>query len=231
MKISKKRTFLLSIFVSLIFLTSFSNINLPESFGKKHFILGESSQEIISRAGGKNSIEDLFKPDAHGIRQVLFAPDDNVLQVLLFLIENEKTSIRMAAFLLTEYEVVKSILNARARGVQVEIVFDSKVVKSKSRKTVRLLVGRGIRVFVYRPRNKFRQKNISNIMHNKFIVFGENVFGRNLVWTGSFNFTYSAHKANQENVVIFDDSTLVKKFSDRFDYLKDKLCFVFKNRR
>ena len=226
----KRRSFFLHIIFSFLCLNLFSHVNLPENFGKKQFIIGIDPASILKDKKRTNNVEDLLKPTQHGIRCVLFAPDDKVLDVLLYLMAEEKSSIRMAAFLLTDYKIIQAILEAKARGVNIEIVFDSKAVKDFQKK-VRLLRGRGIKVFVYKALARHSGKNMSNIMHNKFIVFGDNVFGKSLIWTGSFNFTYSAHKNNQENVVIFDDLDMITKFINRFDYMKTDLCYVFKNKR
>ena len=209
-----------------------SSVSLPESFGKTHFVVGVDSQDLIkkSHVESAKSVEDILKPTEHGIHQVLFAPDDNVLDMLKQLIGKEQTSIRMAAFLLTDYEIVKSIMQAKARGIIVEIVFDANGIKKRCAKIAHMLRGKGIDIFVYKA-PKCRQANLSNIMHNKFIVFGENIFGKSLLWTGSFNFTYSAHKVNQENVLILDDADLIKKYINRFDHMRNNLCYVFRNRR
>jgi len=226
MRIHKKYIFLVT---SICFVVWFvcSNLKLPRDFGKTHFIVGASSKKLLKKSQKIHSIEEMLKPGENGIHYTMFAPDDNVLDVLVYLINKEKVSIRMAAFLLTDYKIVKAILEARARGVQIEIVFDAKTVYGKNYKRVKLLKSRGVKIFVYKARKKVK-KNISKLMHNKFIIFGDNIYNRTLVWTGSFNFTYSAHMSNQENVVIFDDATSVKKFSDRFDYLKDTLCYAYK---
>ena len=208
----------------------FSYDLLPEAFGKTHFIVGVDSQKIIENSKKKHAsnIENLLETTEHGIKHVLFAPDDKVLDILKQLIKREKASIRMAAFLLTDYQIVKAVIAAKARGVIVEIVLDSRGLNGRYGKTARLLKSRGIDVFVYKISQKV-PAYLSNIMHNKFIVFGENVFDRSLIWTGSFNFTYSAHRVNQENVVILDDIAIIKKFINRFNYMKDNLCYVLKN--
>lgn len=225
----KRKFFLVSFLILSLSFNLFSNINIPESFGKTHFVVGVDSRKIIKKSKNKNSIEDILRPVDHRIRHVLFAPDDNVLDVLKQLIEKEKTSIRMAAFLLTDYEIVKSIMQAKARGVIVEIVFDPKGIKDRYSRIARSLRSKGVDIFVYKARPANSRYNMSNIMHNKFIIFGENIFGKSLIWTGSFNFTYSAHKVNQENVVILDDFDLIKKFSSRFDYMRNNLCYVYRN--
>jgi len=222
-----------SIFSFLFFSNILFSLSLPQSFGKTHFIIGTDPRDLFKQSNVHSSetLEDILKPTGFGIRHALFSPDDNVLGVLIGLMKKEKSSIQMAAFLLTEYNIVKAIFEARARGVNVVIVFDPKSIYSRYAKLVGSLFSRGVEIYVYKPSSNSAAANtnpyLSNIMHHKFIIFGDNIFERSLVWTGSFNFTYSAHRVNQENVVIFDDKDLVKKFNDRFEYIKNNLCYRY----
>lgn len=228
----KKCIFYVIISTIFIFSLYIFSINLPEAFGKKQFIIGVDTQEIVKRAAITTNIKSV-KP-SEGIRQILFAPDDDILAVLIELIAKEKKSIRLAAFLLTDQQVANALLEAKARGVEVEIIFDQKSVKSRGCvKIAKSLAKKGIRIFVYKPLEDKKLSsnktfNLSNLMHNKFIIFSDNtMLQKSLVWTGSFNFTYSARKTNQENVIILDDAYAVQKFTERFDYLKNKFCYRY----
>ena len=59
-------------------------------------------------------------------------------------------------------------------------------------------------------------------MHNKFAIFAQNVKGKALIWTGSFNWTKSAHSANQENVVVLDSADIIESFRKQFKILKQR---------
>lgn len=243
--------FILPSFAVLVF---YAGTNLPESFGKTHFIVGFDHKKVneskdcpadskLSKAGGcktENSsvgtLEDFLAACKTNVKYALFSPSDSVLEILKYLIDHEKTSIRMAAFMLTDYEIIKSLISARARGLDVEIVFDPKAVKHYNNKKIRLLKSKGAKIFVYRPVSKDPscqsiEENMSNIMHHKFIVFGNNIFGKNILWTGSFNFTYSAHKCNQENVLITEDTDLVSRYAKQFDYMREKLCYSYAHKK
>ena len=54
-------------------------------------------------------------------------------------------------------------------------------------------------------------------MHHKFAVFD----GRTAV-TGSYNWTRSAARVNQENLVVSDDPRLVKPLVEEFERLWEK---------
>lgn len=55
-------------------------------------------------------------------------------------------------------------------------------------------------------------KSDNGTMHNKFCIID------NMVITGSYNWTYHANK-NQENILITDDESIVKSYTDEFEKL------------
>lgn len=54
-------------------------------------------------------------------------------------------------------------------------------------------------------------------MHNKFAIFD----GR-LLLTGSYNWTDSAEDYNWENVIILDDTAVVRAYKDEFEMMWKK---------
>jgi len=216
----------------------FASINLPDSFGKTNFIVGVDPQELINKSGKPAScptpktFPEILRPTKQGVKCALFAPNDAICDILINLIKHEKTSIKMAAYLLTEHNVIKELIAAKKRGINVTIIFDPHGINHKLAKVAHSLADSGIEVFVYKPdKLKKESSKLSYIMHHKFIVFDHNVFERGFVWTGSFNFTYSAYKANQENVVIFDDRQLIQAFTKQFDDMQSQLCYRYRGKR
>jgi phosphatidylserine/phosphatidylglycerophosphate/cardiolipin synthase-like enzyme len=59
-------------------------------------------------------------------------------------------------------------------------------------------------------------------MHHKFVLFEKNVGGKSLVWTGSYNFTKSATRNNQENIVLLDSKPLIDKYAKQFSLLQER---------
>lgn len=219
MKQKKVLIFFTSILVSIlsIFITG---IDLPESFGKTQFIIGYDKDAARDSVVTSTQIQAGMLPSQQGNHlHVLFSPDDNIRQALINLIKYEQESIRMAAFILTDPLVTRALLDAHKRGIVVEIVADQSSLKGSSAKVV-LLHDNGIPVHIYVGVAAVGM--MSNIMHNKFIIFGKNRFNSALVWTGSFNFTLSAQENNQENVVILSDAYIVDKYQHRFDLLKKR---------
>jgi phosphatidylserine/phosphatidylglycerophosphate/cardiolipin synthase-like enzyme len=77
-----------------------------------------------------------------------------------------------------------------------------------------------IAVFICMPERKGAK---SSLMHNKFILFEKNIYGRKIVWTGSANMTRSAlTEIHHENVVILDDISLYQEYEKKFAQLKKR---------
>ncbi|EJO4737045.1 phospholipase D family protein [Salmonella enterica] len=116
--------------------------------------------------------------------QVGFSPEGTAQQ-----------SVRLMAYSFTSPEVVRALINARKRGVDVRVVIDEKgntCDKCKASKAaMNLLANAGIPL---RTVSKYK------IMHDKVIITD----GAN-VETGSYNFSTAANKSNSENAILIQD--------------------------
>lgn len=199
---------------------------LPSSFGKTHFILGVDPEKILQLApepvckAQEGDIASLLICKDGSIKQALFSPDDDVAGVLMHLIMNEQTCIKAAIFSFTDGDIAKALIEAKNRGVIVEVIADASYLRDKYTK-IALLKENGITICVYNPNNK---AFINDIMHNKFVLFSKNIHDKALLWTGSFNFTKSARLKNQENVLILDEAHLIEKYLRQFDVIKKRIA-------
>ena len=211
-----------AVFPFLLFLATNSYaVHATSGFGKTHFIVGADSAQVTRQRTGARVRRSLQIPsDADQIAQVFFAPDDDAQGILIDLIASEKKAIFVAAFLLTDAAIAKALAMAKRRGVDVQVITDKVCCRSKYGQAG-VLQRSGVDVFVYQPQKK-DVRHMSNIMHNKFIVFHDNLLGRALVWTGSFNFTNSARLRNQENIVLLDNNFVVAQYNRRFTFLKEQ---------
>lgn len=132
-------------------------------------------------------------PSAQPAIEAAFSPEAGAQELVLSVINQSQTSIRLAAYAFTSPPVIKALMAAKRRGVDVRIAVDDRSNKSKSgTAALNLVVNAGIparTVAAYR------------IHHDKFIVSD----GRT-VQTGSFNYSASAAKSNSENVVVIRDN-------------------------
>jgi|ERR1051326_869708 phosphatidylserine/phosphatidylglycerophosphate/cardiolipin synthase-like enzyme len=121
--------------------------------------------------------------------EVGFSPEGTAQTLILKVINNARSSIKLSGYSFTSPVIVKSLLNAKRRGVKIEIVVDEKSNRSKNSKiALRLIKDSNIEV---------RTTNLYAIHHDKFIITdGENL------QTGSFNYSKAAAERNSENVIV-----------------------------
>jgi len=137
--------------------------------------------------------------------QTGFSPGGSAQTLIINFIRSAEGSADVAAYEFTSKPVAEALVQLSHRGVPVRLVADEK--KSHDRWSLTNdLACSGIQV---------RTDAQYSIMHNKFIVTGNNG-----VQTGSFNYTSSAEKRNAENALVVRDSLPVsKQYQDEFNRL------------
>lgn len=149
-----------------------------------------------------------------------FSPEDHLEKRLIGMINKERKSIQVAIYTLTHRGIGKALIEAKKRGVFVEILIDRASVKIRA--PIQKMVEAGIPVHVWEPEKDHKPKACRSLMHNKFCIFGDET-----VWTGSFNFTYEASRAHQENVVVLRDGVLAAAYKEQFHQMKHKSCVPY----
>lgn len=121
--------------------------------------------------------------------QVGFSPEGSAEQLVLNVIRDAQQQIRLMGYSFTSPKVVKALVAAQKRGVDVQVVLDAHGNESRaSRAAMNLLAKAGIGL---------RTNAAYKIQHDKVIISdGQNVE------TGSFNYSTSAAKANSENALV-----------------------------
>lgn len=195
-------------------------LNKTPNFGKKHFIIGYGpyiENEKKQQKKPAQSIDIIPRCDDGRICSAFFSPEDKIRKKLINLFEREQKQIRIAVFHFTDKKVAQALIDAKNRGVNVEIIVDPGCGRDRFNK-LDMLTQNNINVYVYDPQ---AHKNFFvSLMHHKFIVLDENVYGKALTITGSFNLTKAAHVRNKENVVILDETKITKQFIDQFNGIK-----------
>jgi phosphatidylserine/phosphatidylglycerophosphate/cardiolipin synthase-like enzyme len=133
---------------------------------------------------------------------VLFAPEDQVINQLIALIQGAQSSIRFMAFSFTHDELGAAML-ARARaGVDVSGIFETRGSETEYSELSTLYCA-GVPV---------RQDGNPGTFHHKVLV----VDGESLV-TGSLNFSQNADESNDENVVIVRNVDIAAQYLGEFE--------------
>ena len=127
-------------------------------------------------------------------------------------ISKSKKSIKIAIYSFTRFNIANSLSRAAKRGVDVKIIWDKSQLDASEYgpKILQIVQKNKIEVVLVEKKSK---------MHHKFAVIDKET-----VVTGSFNFTTSASKYNDENMIIFKDAKTAEKFLKAWEeiFLKNK---------
>jgi len=135
---------------------------------------------------------------------VRFAAEDGVATLLAELLGRAQSEIRFMAFSFTEDDMGGSILQQAKDGISVAGIFEKRGALTEYSEFP-LLFCNGISV---------RLDGNPRTMHHKVLIID-----RQIVVTGSFNFSSNADNSNDENVVIIDDPQIAGEYLKEFDRL------------
>lgn len=129
--------------------------------------------------------------------ELCFTPPSGCGTLIAQEIARAKESIYVQAYGLTSGIIVNQLIQAKNRGVKVQVLLDKSNVSDKWSKMMDL-VNANVSV---------RIDKVLGIAHNKVIIIDEQK-----VITGSFNFTNAADKRNAENVIIINNKSVAKEY-------------------
>jgi hypothetical protein len=146
--------------------------------------------------------------------EAFFSPNGGARYAILKEITEATSTIDVAMYILTDRELSKALISARSRGVNVRILLDGKNAEEIGYSKHYFLSERKVAVKL-----DFTHKTLGDkyegIMHNKFAIIDNKV-----LLTGSYNWTHSAEKLNNENLLIIKDSEeLIDKYASEFTKL------------
>jgi phosphatidylserine/phosphatidylglycerophosphate/cardiolipin synthase-like enzyme len=160
----------------------------------------------------------LFAPaTARAQEQLLFPAVDNVQQVLIQKIRNERVRVDIAVWLLVDGELVQAIIDKYQSGVPVRVIGDRVSIfegDPNTRASFIQLANAGVPI-----RLRYHPTSFPEILHWKNAIF----VGQNTVEFGSANFTTfelkpaSASDFKDETALFSSDSTVVRAFMTTFD--------------
>lgn len=136
--------------------------------------------------------------------EVYFSPDDHIRNRIIDAIDNSRISIDIAIFDFTSVDIETSLEKAKARGVKIRLIADSRQAKGEY-SVIQLLIDKGFDVKVIHGKGR-------GIMHNKFAIFD-----KSLLFTGSYNWTENAESFNYENAIFIRDPVIINQYQKEFD--------------
>jgi len=133
--------------------------------------------------------------------QVYFSPDGGCTQAIVNAIKAARSEILVQAYSFTSAPIAKALVDAHKRGVTVEAVLDKSQRKEKYTSATYLANSR-IPTYI---------DSAHAIAHNKIIVID-----RQIVITGSFNFSKAAEDKNAENLLIIQSKELADIYAKNY---------------
>lgn len=133
-----------------------------------------------------------------------FSPGDECRRKIIDLCHQARKSIDICVFTISDDTLTAAILKAYKRGIAVRIITDNDKSEDLG-SDVDELIAKGV---------PLRMDKTQNHMHHKFAVFDQQI-----LLNGSFNWTRSATRYNQENIAVNGNVKLVSAYSERFEHL------------
>ena len=133
-----------------------------------------------------------------------FSPGESCQQAIINQLNQTQRVAKICVFTISNDQIAEAILAAHSRGVDIRIVTDNDKAFD---------LGSDINKF-FKEGLVVKIDDTANHMHHKFMVSDDQV-----LLTGSYNWTNSAARYNQENIVVTTDAKLVKSFLSEFEKL------------
>lgn len=147
---------------------------------------------------------DNFDPNAN--YTVCFTPGQDCTKLVVTNINSAKNSVLVQAYQLTSVPIVKALVEAKDRGVQVNVILDKSQYNEKKYSSALLLNHYNIPVWIDRK---------PAIAHNKVIIIDNQK-----VITGSFNFSKAAQYKNAENLILLDEPQIAHLYKSNWENRK-----------
>lgn len=136
--------------------------------------------------------------------EVCFSPKENCDEKLIEFISSSQKSLDIAIYSVTLPSIVDAIDQAYTRGVKVRMVVD-RTQAAGNKSLVQELINRNIPLKIGRG---------SGVMHNKFTIVD-----REVIQTGSYNYTSNATENNAENQIYLQDPKVISSYEAHFEEL------------
>jgi phosphatidylserine/phosphatidylglycerophosphate/cardiolipin synthase-like enzyme len=154
-------------------------------------------RKVIATSSSNKVNKVSFKPD------IYFSPTNGCVEAIINQIDDAKIDIKIQAYVLTDTNIVSSLIDAKKRGVNVNIIID--LFQSHGKYGImatQSLLHEGINVYT---------DGKHAIAHNKIIIIDDYI-----TITGSYNFTKGAELRNAENLLIFRNNEIASKYANNW---------------
>lgn len=130
---------------------------------------------------------------ASGTIELAFSPEDDAGALVIQAIRGARKQILVQAYSFTHRKIAHALIDARQRGVDVQVIADGEQVRRMERGLIPGIAAAGVPIFL---------DDSHDSAHNKIMVIDAGTH-QSVVITGSFNFTQAAQYKNAENLLLF----------------------------
>lgn len=141
--------------------------------------------------------------------EILFSPQGLIQKSIIEKIDSAEHSIDIAVFVFSSGDIAEKLFNAKERGVKIRMLLDSKQGKMHN-PVLDFLNDENFDL-------KYLKGTVGGFMHNTFAVFDKDI-----IVTGSYNWTEHSEKFNYENALFIDDPGVVGVYQNEFELLYQK---------
>lgn len=138
---------------------------------------------------------------AEMVVQACFSPAGRCSSLIVREIQQVKKELLVAVYAFTSDELAAAIVQAKKRGVSVQVVIDREFDAGNERSKGKFLEAQKISVRRIAAIKSNPPEKEAGLMHQKFAVLD-----RNTLLTGSYNWTHAADRLNDENLLFFRDA-------------------------
>ena len=142
------------------------------------------------------------------IHKVYFSPGTDILESISVLLSQATKSLDLCIFTITDGRLAADLLECLERGINVRIITDNDKMYDNG-SVIQDLKNAGIPIKIDHSRYH---------MHHKFGIIDSRI-----IFTGSFNWTYTASSHNQENMLVTTNFDIVKQYEDQFELLWNEM--------
>ena len=186
------------------------NVLSREEIGELRYRLFNEARRLELTNNGQQALFwlqncfDLIGLYKFSMHKVFFSPGTDILETISDLLKQATKTLDICVFTITDERLANDIRFCHQRGVKVRIITDdAKIFDHGS--TIKYLKREGIPVKTDHSRYH---------MHHKFGIIDSRI-----VFTGSFNWTYTASNHNQENLLVTTNHDLVLQYSEQYEML------------
>ena len=133
--------------------------------------------------------------------QACFSPAGKCSSLIIREIQQAKKELLVAVYAFTSDELAAAVVQAKKRGLAVQVVIDRDFDAGNERSKGKFLEAQEVPVRRIAAIKSTPVEKEAGLMHQKFAVLD-----RNAIFTGSYNWTHAAERFNDENLLFFRDA-------------------------